>query len=85
MTKTKITLERHETLLVRSRKPAAYGFCPRCGRRVQTVTPEQATKLTATSLRQIFHQIEAHELHFKETSDGLLVICLNSLLQRNPI
>jgi hypothetical protein len=32
-------------------------------------------------VREIFRQVEAGRVHFTETSEGLLFICANSLLQ----
>ena len=41
---------------------------------------DEAAKRARVSTRAIFRLAEAGDVHFKETSDGLLLICLNSLL-----
>jgi hypothetical protein len=43
------------------------------------VTADEAAILCQVSARAIYLKIEANELHFRETADGLLVICTNSL------
>jgi len=46
-------------------------------------TPEEAAILTGFSLRAICRQVEAGGLHFRETANGQLFICLNSLRTGN--
>jgi len=53
--------------------------CDACGCTVNWLTPPQATAITGLSLREIFRRIETDQLHFSETSAGLLFICPNSL------
>jgi hypothetical protein len=43
--------------------------------------PEQAAIIAGVSWREIAHRIEAGQLHFSEAPDGLLMICINSLLR----
>jgi hypothetical protein len=43
------------------------------------VTPEEAALLTGASLRAVCRQVEAGQLHFRETAHGQLFICLDSL------
>jgi hypothetical protein len=46
------------------------------------VGPEEAAAFAGLSQRAIFHMIESSQLHFTETPDGGLLICVNSLLGR---
>jgi len=43
------------------------------------VTPDEAAALSRVSSLTIYRWLEAEKLHFIETSDGLLLICINSL------
>ena len=43
------------------------------------VTAEQAALVSGMSLRDLIRKIDAGDLHYLETADGLLSICLNSL------
>ena len=43
------------------------------------LTPSEVAALSATSTRAIYRRVEEGKLHFVETEDGLLFICLASL------
>ena len=43
------------------------------------ITPEQAAEIVGVSLRTIFSWVEAGRVHFDESPDQLLSICLTSL------
>lgn len=45
------------------------------------VTPEEAAVLACVSPRTIYRGVEAGRIHFMETPEGLLLICLNSWSQ----
>lgn len=75
-----IIVETERTFMIRSQK-ATVAFCVDCGQAVDMVTPEAATKLTGISSRAIYQAIEAAKVHFRETPVGLLLVCLNSLIQ----
>jgi hypothetical protein len=47
------------------------------------ITPSEAVMLTHVSARTIYRWVEAEKIHFAETSEGLLLICLNSLINRH--
>jgi hypothetical protein len=46
------------------------------------VGPEEAAAFAGLSQRAIFRLIESSQLHFTETPDGALLICVNSLLEK---
>jgi len=46
------------------------------------IMPNEAAVLSDTSSRAIYRLIEDGGLHFVETRDGDLLICLNSLMAR---
>lgn len=79
--KTRITVETHQLIVVRRGARFAREWCPPCGRQVNMVTAGEAAAIGGVSLRAICRRVDLGELHFKETGDGLLFICLNSLAQ----
>ena len=54
--------------------------CPICAESTM-VTPEEAAALARVTVRSIYARVEAVSVHFLETSDGLLLLCANSLSQ----
>jgi hypothetical protein len=79
--KTRITVETERILIIRRRGIEMQGWCEGCGEQVKLVTPQTASSVTGLSVRAICQLVEAGELNFLETNDGLLLICLNSLAQ----
>jgi hypothetical protein len=45
------------------------------------LTLEEAVAVAQASSREIYRQVEAGTIHFKETSERLLLICLKTLVQ----
>ena len=43
------------------------------------LTADEAAIMARVSTRVIYQWIEADEIHFAETDDGLILICINSL------
>jgi len=43
------------------------------------ITPESAARLNGATVRAIYQRIEAGDLHFAETANGLLLVCSDSL------
>ena len=78
--KTRVTVETHQVLVVRSGRHFGEDWCVECCQRVKLVTADEAAVLTEVSLRTICKRVEANTLHFTETADGRLFICLNSLI-----
>ena len=81
MTKTRrmrITIQT-ERLLVMSHEGSLHSICSTCGDDVRMVTIDQAARLARVNSREIYREVEAGLLHFMETTDGSVLICLNSL------
>ncbi len=49
------------------------------------VKPEEAAVLAGVSPRTIYRRVEAGLVHFAESPEGWLLICLSSLLDENRI
>ena len=75
-----ITVETERLLIIRRRYQAVEAWCDTCGRSALMIRPDQAAAVSGSTLRGIFNQIENGTLHFHELPDGLLLICLESLL-----
>jgi len=76
--KTKITIET-ERVWVLERPGSPKGWCPSCGKLVTLVFPEEVAAL-ATTAQGSECPIKIDQLHFIGTSEGLMVVCANSLL-----
>lgn len=82
---TEITIETEQVVVIRQQPDVAEMWCGGCSNFVRMVTPELAALLTRISARTIYRQTENGELHFTETSEGLLLICLDSLTTPNKV
>ena len=79
--RTETTIETYEVLAIRASRGPAQVWCPECGELASMVAPEAAARLAGISTRSIYGQIEAGRLHYEENKEGLLLICLKSVLQ----
>ncbi len=80
---TEVLIETLETLVIR-RQPAAApltAWCAPCGQPVEWLTPDEAATRAGTSTRAIFRRVEAGQLHFRESAEGRLWLCANSIGQ----
>jgi len=74
-----VTIERNEFSILGKGRESAYGWCGVCARSVRMVTPEEAARRSGVSVRTIYRNVEMGDLHFRETPQGLLLICVTSL------
>ena len=58
--------------------------CPICAGRAM-VTPEAAAAIARVTVRSVYARAEAESVHFLETQDGLLLLCANSLIQKELV
>lgn len=79
-----ITVEKERTVVVRRRGRLVQGWCAGCAEQVRMVTPEEAAVATRVSSRTIYRWAEDGKIHFTETPEGFLRICLNSLVRDRP-
>jgi excisionase family DNA binding protein len=75
---TEITVGRSEVFVVRKPKKLVFAWCDACGARVRMLTPEEAATVSGVSTRTVYRRVEAGQIHFAETPEGTLLICLNS-------
>jgi excisionase family DNA binding protein len=79
MKRRTITVEIDRVVLISPRTPSPAPWCAACARQVRMVTVDEAARLARATARTIYRLVEADRLHFTETSDGRLFICLRSL------
>src|SRR5215470_3970445 len=78
--RTEFTIETHRVLVLHRRGVSNLAWCSGCAEEVKMITPGEAVMLTHVSSRTIYRWVEADKIHYAETSEGLLLICLNSLI-----
>jgi hypothetical protein len=81
--RTEIKLITERSISIKSSRSLT-ALCARCGREVQMFTPGQAALVSGLSSREVYHRVEAGEVHFTETVEGLLLVCLDSLIGYQP-
>ena len=75
----KVETRTERTLLLCARRKITRAWCGACLCQTQMITPHEAAKEIRVSLRKLFGYIEERRLHFLETEEGELFICVESL------
>lgn len=79
--RAEITVEFNQVVVIKKPEGLVVQWCPVCEERVNMITTEAAAILSNVDTRTIYRRIDAGAVHFAETSDGLALVCLNSLLK----
>ncbi|OLE52158.1 MAG: hypothetical protein AUG51_19580 [Acidobacteria bacterium 13_1_20CM_3_53_8] len=79
--RTKVVIETERIICVSQRRTAMDVWCDECGQHANMLSLEEAVAVTGLSPQEICRKVGADALHFRERADGLLFICLNSLLE----
>jgi len=79
---TEIIVERDEFLVIK-RVGRKFAWCSECGRETQTMTMEEAIPFATISRANFSDWVNAGRVHFTETAEGRLSICVNSLRRQN--
>lgn len=80
--RVEITIQRRELTLAQSGPPVVTEWCPACDREVRMLPIEMAAKAAVVSPRTLYRWVEQSKVHFRELSDGTVLICENSLPRR---
>lgn len=83
--RTEITIETDEFFTVHRNARVILAWCVDCGDVTRLVTVDQAALATGVSSRAIYGRVEEGCIHYRETAEGLLLICLNSLLIKRSL
>lgn len=79
--RTRITTATRELLSIRSEHNSqSEAYCSGCGGSGAWLGLRDAAAVREVSPRELLDLIEKDRLHFRESIDGHLVICLNSIL-----
>jgi hypothetical protein len=74
-----ITVETDEIVVLKGSAGAVRLYCPACGGDVLMISPEQAARIAGVSARTVSACVESRKIHFSKTSEGLLLVCPDSL------
>ena len=76
--RTEITIKTDRLIIFR-RSLQANAWCESCAGPTRMLDVDEAATVARSTSRAIYRRVEEASLHFKETSEGRLLICLNSL------
>jgi hypothetical protein len=76
--RTQVTVETDDVLVIRRAAGRSLGACPICGARGSLATVAEAARVSRVSERTIHRWVEDARVHFTETPQGRLLICLKS-------
>ena len=74
-----ITVDRHRLVFLRRPSASPSSWCASCGEQVAMLTPDEAATVANVSSRTIYRRVEAGEIHYTETPEGLVRVCANSI------
>jgi hypothetical protein len=75
----RITIQQRERITISGSQPIMAAWCTECNAEVKMASGEQSALLAGVSSREIYRRVEDGSVHFTETPEGQLFICLNSL------
>ena len=79
--RTVTTIETREVLFVRRLVPETPALpCAECADAAGMLTPQEAARRAGVTQRTIYRWVEDGLVHFAETADGRLFVCLAPLL-----
>jgi hypothetical protein len=76
--RTQITIETNRVLIIR-RVRSSRAWCQQCSCEADVVGLEEASVLTGMTQPALRECVETGKWHFSESSNGTLLICLDSL------
>ena len=76
---TRITVRKSEVIVIWKSQGIALADCPQCNKQAEMLSAEQIVTLTGISSLNLFKLVESGQIHFRETAQGHLLICLESL------
>ncbi|HVQ39643.1 MAG TPA: hypothetical protein VMS31_19040, partial [Pyrinomonadaceae bacterium] len=78
-TSAEFQIEIDQLVVVKKVDSLVQAWCVDCKAEGHWVTPEHAAIISNSDTRSIYRRVEGGTLHFLEQSDGLPLVCLNSL------
>jgi len=83
--RTEITIEFEEVIQPIRGHRLTRAWCPDCGSEARMLTPEEAAAMFRATVRAINQRVEEGSVHFLETADGRLWVCVNSLSEPGAV
>ena len=80
MKRTEIIIETSEIWVIRPSTGALPDWCEECGGVVNRLSPEEAAGAADVGARTIYQWIETDQIHYSESVEGRLLICVCSLM-----
>lgn len=77
--RVEITIQRRELTMSLSGQAPLSERCPACNCEVNMLPVEVAAKASGASPRMLYRWIEQERVHYRELSDGTVLVCENSL------
>jgi len=77
--RTEILIEFDELVVINPDAQKFQEWCPICEGPQALLTPSQASRIFGVSVRTINRWVEANAVHFIETSNGSLLVCVGSI------
>ena len=77
--RTEITLETHETTIIRFRQTNAAAYCAECQRHTSHLSVAQAVSVLSLSESAVLCLAKDKKIHSSRTADAALLLCSNSL------
>jgi hypothetical protein len=78
----KISVQSERLVIVRQAQDAVLHRCPECRANVEMVIAEEAARHCRVSPRTMYRWIEARKVHFFESPNGAVLVCLDSIADR---
>jgi hypothetical protein len=77
--------EKHERIIIRRNKQKLVleTYCRRCREKVEWLTINEVSEITAKTIEEIRDELESGSLDFQVTDDSRLFICRNSVFRRD--
>jgi hypothetical protein len=79
--RAELIVEFNQVVVIKKPEGLVFMWCHMCEEQVSMITTEAAAILSNVDTRAIYRQIEADALHSAVMSEGLVLVCLNSLLK----
>lgn len=76
---TKLLVETERIFVFRFVGALQHGWCVECGAETEMATVAEAARVGGLTELAICQLIETRALHFREDSEGRVLVCLNSL------
>jgi hypothetical protein len=81
--RTRTIIEQREVVIIRRSRQRKPVFCAECAEPIALITVAEAVRLAGINSRAVYRLIEAGQVHFAETADGIGLVCPATLLNRS--